>query len=151
MVSAMVALCPLAVLPVTVKLSGFAEVEVSPVTVIVLDWPTGTELWLNSHVTPPLQVSVTGFRSSVFGPCTLIWNCAALAPMVTTVDRELAARVKTELPVPLRVKFVDWFTASDATLIAPVRVPEAVGVKVADTVQLWPTLSVAGTVGCRGP
>jgi hypothetical protein len=67
--------------------------------------------------------------------------------MVTTLDRVLEESEKTELPVPDRASPVDAFTAFDATLRLALTVPEAVGVKFTETVQLWPTFNVAGTVG----
>ena len=67
--------------------------------------------------------------------------------MRTTCDRVLEEREKTGLPVPARVRLVDPFTASDATLTDAVALPEPEGVKFTETVQLWPAFKVAATVG----
>ncbi len=79
---------------------------------------------------------MTEFFKSVLGPRAVRVNCADVLPMVTTLDRELEDSVKTELPMPDKDRLVVPLTASEETLSVEVSVPDPVGVKVTEIVQL---------------
>ena len=132
--------------PVTVKFRGFAEFAVRPVTLRVLDPPTGTELGLKEHVTVLLQDKPTVPRY-VLGPETEREKVALAVPMRTTLARWLEERVKTGFPVPDKLIIELEFDAFDAMPTLPVIFPELVGVKLTAMVHDWPTFNEAGTVG----
>jgi hypothetical protein len=133
--------------PITVKLKGFAELDERPVTVATVDVPGEIEGELKMHTTLVLHLRMMEFCLTVLGPEAVIVNCAVWVPTISTCDRVLEEREKTELPVPARVRLVAPFTASEATVTAALRFPEALGVKLTETEQLWPAFRVAGVMG----
>ena len=137
----------LLLVPVTVKLRGFAELAERPVTVTMLDPPGEIEPELKAHVTLVLHFRTMEFCLSVLGPEAVMVNCAVWVPTVSTCDRVLEEREKTEFPVPDTARFVDMFTASEATFTLALTFPVALGVKFTETEQLWSTFSVAGVMG----
>lgn len=139
-----VALCaPL--VPVTVKFNGLAVVEDKLFTVKVLDCPAGTLAGLKLHVAPLLQDNATEFNN-VLGPATETVKVELVVPMRTTLERVLAERLNSAIPVPDRLTAA-VFTAFDETSMLPVTAPVEVGAKLTVIVQACPTFSVAGTVG----
>ena len=144
------AVCALLV-PVTVKFKGFAEVADSPVTVRTVDDPADIEVVPKLHVTPLLQLSRIEFCRRVLGPVAEIVNCACWLPTRSTLERLLEERENTEVPVPASASPVDPFTALESTVTLPDSLPDPVGLKFTETVQLCPTFKVAGTVGKLGP
>ena len=146
MVNATFAVWLLAV-PVTVKLKGFAEPADRPVTVAMLDPPGEIEGELNVHTTLVLHLRIMEFGLIVLGPEAVMVNCAVWVPTVSTCDRVLEDKEKTELPVPESARAVFPFTASDATFTLAVTIPDALGVKFTATEQLCPAFRVAGVVG----
>jgi len=131
--------------PVTVMFNGFAVVDVRPVTDMVLDCPIGTELGLKEQVALLLQDRATEPRN-VLGPATETVNVVLAVPIRTTLDRVLAERLNSAVPVPDNVSD-GVFTASEVIVILPDNVPVAVGAKLIVIVQACPTLREAGTVG----
>jgi len=133
-------------LPVTVKFMGFAEVALRPVTVSSLEAPGAMEDGLKEQVAPVLQLRPM-FPVKVLGADAEIVKLAVFVPIRMTFDRALDESEKIGLPVPVRDSPVEASTALEATAILPVTLPVEVGLKLTETVQDWPTLRVAGTVG----
>ena len=131
----MVEVCPL-LSPETVKFKGFAEVAERPVMVSWLDPPAEMEVELKVHVIPLLHARTMEFSRRVLGPWAEMVKVVLVVPMGITLDRALEESEKTGVPVPLRVRPVFPFTASDATETLPATVPEPVGEKLTLTLQL---------------
>jgi hypothetical protein len=123
-------------LPVTVRFKGLAETAESPVTVTTLDPPGEIALGLKLQVTWVLQVRAMVVRRPVLGPSAVTWNWVDELPMGTMLDRALAESVKMELPVPVKGKVTGLLTAFEIMPMLALSVPEPVGVKDTEIVQL---------------
>ena len=93
--------------PVTVRLRGFGTpftawslVAERPLTVTVLLWPGVIEAGSNAQVTPVEQESVMALVKEL-GPEAETAKVVEVVPICITLDRVLAASVKTAVPVPL--------------------------------------------------
>ena len=141
----------LLLVPVTVKFKGFAEVCDNPVTVRTVDEPAESEVLAKLHVTPLLQLRLIEFCRRVLGPVAEIVNSACWVPTRSTLDRLLEEREKLAVPVPVSTSPLAPLTALEVTSTLPDSIPDPVGVKFTEIVQLCPTFKVAGTVGKLGP
>lgn len=136
--------------PVTVKLKGFAVLDVRPDTVTVLEPPAETELGLKVHVAPlPHDNAMAPWN--VLGAAAEMVKVAVVEPMTRTLDRALEESENTGLPVPASVSDVAVFTAFEVMVRLPVTLPVEAGVKLTAMVQDWPTFNDAATVGKSVP
>jgi hypothetical protein len=133
-------------LPVIEKFNGFAEVDLRPVIVRVLDCPPEIEEGLNVQVAALLQESAMGVRN-VLGAAAETVKVAVWDPMSSTLDRALEESEKTGVPVPVKLSEVAPVTAFEVIWTVPVVLPVVVGEKLTAMVQAWPTFNTAGVVG----
>ena len=141
----MVLVCP-AEVPVTVKFKGFAVAAERLVTTATLDPPAGMEAGLNVHVAPFPHDKAMVFVNEL-GAVAEIVKVVLLVPITRIVERWLADREKTGVPVPARLTEEVPLTALEVTLTLPVRFPAVLGAKFTTTVHVPPTFREAGTVG----
>jgi hypothetical protein len=122
--------------PLTVKFKGLAVVAERALTVSVLLCPATIEAGLNAQVAPDPQARLM-LPVNVLGAEAAMLNAVELevVPMSSTVDRVLADRAKTAMPIPESVS-PGLFIASDVIDTLPVRLPVAVGVNVTVMVQV---------------
>ena len=125
--------------PLTVKLYGFADDVVRLLTVSVLVAPGTMVVGLKVQVGPDEQVRVI-LPVKLDGADAEKVKVAVVLPITTVVVGVVVVTEKTASPVPERVTCWGLPVALSLMLNEPPRAPEAVGAKVTLTAQLSPTL-----------
>ena len=115
--------------------SGFAVVEVRPLTVNVLVPPGAMDAGLNEHVGPEAQAKLI-LPVKLLGAVAWMVNWADPVPIKTVEELDAAESEKFESPVPVSEMACGVLAASSAMLTEPVLAPVPVGVNVMETTQL---------------